>query len=284
MALPPNPRAVVTGAGGGLGRAFCLQLARRGARILASDVDLAAAESAVALLGVESHAMRCDVSKVEEIEALAVEAERRWNGVDLVINNAGVAVMGDIGDIPVEHWQWIVGVNLWGPVNGCHVFAPRLKKQRSGHILNVASMAGLVSSPHMAPYNVTKAAVVSLSESLRGELARHHVGVSALCPYFFATNIARSSRGGDEALRTLAQQMLESTGLTPDDIARIALEGVDKNKLYILPHNRGRWMWLAKRWLPNLTDRLTPRIVNAQLKKARQALPAPTTKQDREPA
>jgi NAD(P)-dependent dehydrogenase (short-subunit alcohol dehydrogenase family) len=271
VALPENPRAVVTGAGGGLGRAFCLQLARRNARILASDVDLATAQSAVANLGIESHAMRCDVSKVEEVEALATEVERRWGGVDLVINNAGVGVMGDVGEIPIENWQWIIGVNMWGPINGCHVFAPRLKKQKSGHVLNVASMAGLVSSPHMTPYNMTKAAVVSLSESLRGELARHHVGVSALCPYFFGTNIARSARGGDETLRGLAQKMLDSSDLSPDDVARIALEGVDRNQLYILPHNRGRWMWLAKRWLPGLTDWLTPRIVDAQMKKAREA-------------
>src|SRR6185312_10510780 len=112
----------------------------------------------------------------------------------LVINNAGVAVGGRVGEVALDDWRWIMGVNLWGVIHGCHVFATQLRAQGSGHILNVASAAGLLAPPGMAPYNVTKAAVVALSETLRGELRDAGVGVTVLCPTFFRTNIAASSR------------------------------------------------------------------------------------------
>ena len=132
MPLPSTTRAVVTGAGSGLGRAFCLELARRGAQVIASDVNLTEARATaeqMGQMGATAHAVQCDVSKLDQVEALAVEAEKRLGGVDLMINNAGVAVSGNIGDVPPADWQWIVGVNLWGVVHGCHVFVPRFRKQ-----------------------------------------------------------------------------------------------------------------------------------------------------------
>ena len=126
-------------------------------------------------------------------EALAAEADRAFGGTDLVVNNAGVAVGGPVGAVPLDDWKWIFGVNLWGVIYGCHVFVPRFKAQGHGHVINVASAAGLLSAPEMGPYNVTKAGVVALSETLAAELSGTGVGVTVLCPTFFRTNILASS-------------------------------------------------------------------------------------------
>src|SRR5688572_4609846 len=120
MALPPAARAVVTGAGSGLGRALRIEIAPRRGRGVASHVNVEAARAAAAALGGEAHAVACDVPKLEDVEHLAAEVDRLLGGVDLVVNNAGVAVGGDVGAVPVADWRWIVDVNLWGPVYGCH--------------------------------------------------------------------------------------------------------------------------------------------------------------------
>lgn len=263
MPFPAAPRAVVTGAGGGLGRALCAELARRGARIVASDVNLPAVETTVALLGSpNAYAVRCDVTQLADVEALAAEATRRLGGVDLVINNAGVAVGGPVGDVPLESWRWIIDINLWGPIHGCHVFVPQFRRQGAGHILNVASLAGLCSAPNMGPYNATKSAVVALSETLYGELSGTGVGVSVLCPTFFQTDIADSARmHADPAMLNLVRGLMARAKVQAADVARIALDRAARGDLYILPHFDGRAMWTFKRWLPNAFHRLTPKLL-----------------------
>ena len=250
MAFPRSPRAVVTGAGSGLGRAFCLELAARGGHVLASDVDEDAARAtAERCAGGRVHAVRCDVAKLADVEALADAADERLGGVDLVINNAGVAVSGRIGEISIADWQWLLGINLMGVIHGCHVFAPRLRRQQSGHILNVASLAGLVHLPPLAPYNVAKAGVVALSETLRFELARDGVGVTVLCPSFFPTGIAASSRGTANA-KELGAKVLARSKVTADDVARAALDGAARDDFVVIPMAEGRWAWRLKRLVP----------------------------------
>lgn len=257
--LKRNPRAVVTGAGSGLGRAFCLELARRGARVVASDVNLpSAAETVREIGGKDVHAVRCDVSKRGEVEALHAEAERLLGGVDLLVNNAGVAVAGQVGEIPESDWKWIVDINFWGPIHGCEAFLPGMKAQRSGHIINVASMAGLLCVPGMAPYNMTKSALIALSETLDAELAEHGVGVTVLCPSFFRTNIMTASRGGGGAASQLAETMMARSKLTAADVAVIALDAAEHNRLYALPHRDGRWLWRLKRSAPQRFHRMIP--------------------------
>ena len=260
MSIPANARAVVTGAGSGLGRAFCLELKKRNARILCADIDEAAAQRTAADVG--GTAARCDVSRIEDVEALAAAADRALGGVDLVVNNAGVAVAGPVGEVPLDDWRWIMGVNLWGVIYGCHVFAPRLRKQGRGHILNVASAAGLLSPPGMAPYNVTKAAVVALSETLNGELKGSGVGVTVLCPTFFRTNIGKSARGGDAKQAALIEKLMAKSKIQADDVARLALEAAADGEFYALPHADGRWMWRLKRWAPSQFVSVTAKVAS----------------------
>jgi NADP-dependent 3-hydroxy acid dehydrogenase YdfG len=167
--------AVVTGAGSGIGRAFAVELAARAGRVVCADIRLDSARETVRLIeaqGGKALALACDVSSVEAVQALAEESEQWLRGpVDLVVNNAGVGSGGrPIGEVSIEDWRWTVGVNLWGVVHGCHVFAPRLRALGRGGIINVCSAASFAAAPMMGPYNVTKAAVLALSETLRAEL------------------------------------------------------------------------------------------------------------------
>jgi NAD(P)-dependent dehydrogenase (short-subunit alcohol dehydrogenase family) len=256
----------VTGAGSGLGRALCLELARRGARVVASDVNLATADETVRLMqGGEGIALRCDVTKPDQVEDLAGEAFARLGGVDLLVNNAGVAVAGPVGDVPLADWEWVVGVNLWGVIYGCHAFVPRMVRQGSGHVLNVASAAGLLNTPKMAPYNVTKAGVVALSETMRGDLHKTGVGVTVLCPTFFPTNIGRSGRAPAEIAKVM-EQLVESGKSTAEEVARLALEGCDRNELYVTPHADGRWMWRLKRLMPSRFYDMLPTVMELRMR------------------
>lgn len=261
MPLGESPRSVVTGAGSGLGRAFCFELSRRGGRVLCADIDEAAAQRTAAEIGSAATFARCDVARADEVEALAATTERLWGGVDLVVNNAGVAVAGNVGEVSLIDWSWIVGVNFWGVVHGCHVFAPRLRRQGSGHILNVASAAGLLSPPGMASYNATKAAVIALSETLRAELREAGVGVTVLCPTFFRTNIAKNARAADARQLGAVEKMMDASKIQADDVARLALDAAARDELYALPHADGRWMWRIKRWAPSSFASIVPRIV-----------------------
>lgn len=254
MSIPSRPRAVVTGAGSGLGRAFVLELAKRGARVVASDIDLAGVEETARLArerGAEVTVARCDVAESADVEALAETAQRALGGVDLMVNNAGVAVAGEVGAVALEHWRWIVSINLMGVVHGCHVFAPLLKRQRGGHVINVASAAGLVAAPSMAAYNATKFGVVGLSEALYQELRPHGVGVTVLCPTFFPTNILASGRGdADPRMLKLVGKLMAKSKLDANGVARAALEAADAGDLYCVPMADGRAMWALKRLSP----------------------------------
>jgi NAD(P)-dependent dehydrogenase (short-subunit alcohol dehydrogenase family) len=277
MGLALEPRAVVTGGGSGLGRAFCVELARRNARILVADKNLASAEETVKLLGLpegRAHAVACDVANIEEVESLAKTADERFGGSDLIVNNAGVAVGGPMEQIPIEDWRWIISVNLLGVVHGCKVFIPRFKAQRSGHVLNVASAAGLVSAAEMAPYNMTKASVVALTETIFIELQPFGIGASVLCPTFFKTNIVTAGKihGGTDDAKSVATKLMDRSKLQADGVARIALDAASQNRLYVVPMADGRWMWRVKRLVPESFHRfLVPRAM--KMMKKRYALP-----------
>jgi NAD(P)-dependent dehydrogenase (short-subunit alcohol dehydrogenase family) len=255
MSLPPQPRVVITGAGSGLGRALCLELAERGARLVVSDVNAATAQETATLVtaaGGEARVVPCDVTRAEQVEALAQEAFSALGGVDLLVNNAGVASGGEVGKVPLEAWRFVLDVNLWGVIHGCHAFVPRLRQQGSGHVLNIASAAGLLSAPFLGPYNASKAAVVALSETLYVELRAARIGVTVACPMFFPTHIATSARymEGSEGVEKVFQELVARGPMSAERVARGCLAAVDDGALYALPMAQGRWLWRLKRLVP----------------------------------
>jgi NAD(P)-dependent dehydrogenase (short-subunit alcohol dehydrogenase family) len=271
MKLPPNPRAVITGAGSGLGRVLSVKLAARGGRILICDIHLERAVETAKLVsdaGGTAEVLGCDVTRVSDLERAAARSEQLWGGTDLLVNNAGVAAGGSVGDIPLVDWEWIVRVNLWGVIHGCHVFVPRMKARRTGWVLNVASSAGVACLPEMASYNVTKAGVIALSETLHAELAPHGVAVAVLCPTFFQTNILESMRCATSRQRTLAEAMFRDAKSTADDVADAAIRGMERGRVLILPQADGRWLWRAKRLLPSLYYRLVAQYAAAYAERA----------------
>ena len=264
--------AVVTGAGSGIGEAFAHELARRGGRVVCSDINPVTTEATAAAIranGGEAVAYACDVSKLEQVERLAEQAEA-WLGcpVDLVINNAGVGAGGlTIGEIPMEDWHWVMGVNMWGVIHGCHVFAPKIRALGRGGIINVCSTASFAAAPLMGPYNVSKAAVLALSETLAAEMSGTGVAVTALCPTFVKTNIARDGRI-PEGKSDFAAKLMQWTGIPAERVAKTTLNAMDRGQLYVLPQFDARTIWRTKRLLPAVYTRgagLLSRLAAAKL-------------------
>jgi len=259
-----DSHAVVTGAGSGIGRAFALELAARGGRVVVSDVSPGRAKETEIVIrnsGGKALAVECDVTQLDEVTALAATADD-WLGQspDLVINNAGVGAGGTaVGDTPFEDWQWVLNVNLWGVIHGCHVFTPRLRElsdagKQSG-IINVASAASFAAGPGMAPYNVSKAGVLALSETMAAELSGTKVAVTVLCPTFVKTAIAEDGRITGSAAG-LATRLMQLTGRSADSVARTTLDAHDRGQLYVLPQFDARAVWQAKRLSPRTYTRV----------------------------
>lgn len=259
--------AVITGAGSGIGASFATELARRGGRIVCSDIDETAARAtADAILGAggEALAARCDVTKLDDVSQLAKVAQDWFGGPPtLVINNAGVGAGGSaIGETEIDDWSWVLGINLWGPIHGCHVFAPILRKAGYGGIINVASAAAFGAAPGMAAYNVSKAGVLSLSETLAAELAGSGVHVTVLCPTFVKTNIVESGRITERSTQ-MAGRLMRWTGFSPERVTRTCLDTLDRGGLYCMPQPEARIGWGIKRFTPTVYTRaagLTSRV------------------------
>ena len=252
-------RAVVTGAGSGIGEAFALELAERGGRVVCADIDLAAAKETVVRIegmGGEAVPAPCDVASEDDVRALAAAAGE-WLGSppDLVVNNAGIGAGGrPVGETPLDDWRRTIDVNLWGVIHGCHVFVPAMREAGRGGIINVASAAGFTAAPRMAAYNVSKAGVVSLSETLAAELSGTDVGVTVLCPTFVKTNIFAGELIEPESAR-LAGKIARVAGFSPKRVARKALDAHDRVRLYVVPQPDAQLLWRSKRLLPGLYAR-----------------------------
>jgi NAD(P)-dependent dehydrogenase (short-subunit alcohol dehydrogenase family) len=263
--------AVVTGAASGIGLALSRAFAGEGMKVVMADIEADALEKATAELpeGAEVASMVCDVSDGEQVDALRDLAVERFGTAHVVCNNAGVSAAGPVWTHSIDDWEWVLGVNLWGVIHGVRAFAPLLVEQGEGHIVNTASMAGLVSAPMMGIYNVSKHGVVTLSETLFSDLAMvgaADVGVSVLCPGWVNTQIhlaGRNRPGAAEApVEPTEEQsaMLElvgallAEGLQPDDVAAQVVEAIRTRRFYVLTHPE---------WKPMIASRME-RIVGEQ--------------------
>jgi len=251
---------VITGAASGLGRAFSLAWAAKGWKVGILDIDMEGADETremVAEAAGMGEVFQCNVRSLEEVEAAAEHFYDLWGEVGVLVNNAGVGSGGAVGEIPMEHWEIVMEIDLWGVVYGCHAFIPRMKAQGGGHIVNVASAAGLFSAPRFAPYNVSKAAVVSLSQTLKSELAPFAIGVTVVCPPVVKTAILDNTleMAGEidydiEHEEKLIRTALENSRITPGDVAEKTMKAVEKNRLYVVPGISLQLSWLNSRYLP----------------------------------
>lgn len=246
--------AVVTGAGSGIGRSFALELARRGGTVVCSDINLEAAQATVSLieqLGATAFSVQCDVAKAEQVAQFAEQAEQLLkNPVTLVINNAGIGLGGKFDEMSMEDWQWCMDVNLWGVIHGCRAFVPKFKQLGYGAIINVASAASYTAAPEMTVYNVSKAGVRALSETLSAELKKFDIQVNVLCPTLVPTNIIKNGKVPHKGILDYALTHLAFT--TSDKVAKLTLDRLDKNQLYTIPQFDAKLFWLMKRTAPNL--------------------------------
>jgi NAD(P)-dependent dehydrogenase (short-subunit alcohol dehydrogenase family) len=246
--------AVVTGAGSGIGRELALACAREGMAIMLADIDEAGMRetaAAIAPLGVRVESMRCDVAKPLEVEALAARAWERFGAVHLLFNNAGVAVAGPVWAATLEDWKWTLDINLMGVVHGVRAFVPRMLAQGGEcHVVNTASVAGLVDIPGSGVYCVSKHGVVALSECLHHDLrvANANIGVSVLCPAYVNTGIGDSARNRPSELAATnplaapyeeaVRQALLHGKISAADVARVTLDAVKAGRFYIITHEK----------------------------------------------
>lgn len=248
--------AVVTGAGSGIGRSFALELTRRGGRVICADVNLEAARETVALIeqaGGRGHAVYCDVGDAEAVRALSEQADTLLgHPVTLLINNAGVGLGGKFNDTSLDDWKWCMHVNLWGVIHGCHYFVPGFKQQGRGAIINVASAASYTAAPEMSAYNVTKAGVRALSETLYAELKADNIRVNVLCPTLVPTNIIKNGRIPGRYSGLADHALMNYAMTTSEDVARLTLDRLDQGELYTTPQLDAKLFWLMKRVSPNL--------------------------------
>lgn len=248
----PAKRAFITGAASGLGKAFCIELAKDGWNLGMADINVKELETAAAeitALGGKTWLYPLDVSDKEQYAKVAQAFLADAGGIDLLFNNAGVGDGGAFEEYGLENYEWMVGINQMGVVYGCHYFIPAMKKQRSGHILNTASAAAIGCAPTMGAYNMTKAAVVAISETLYGELMDHNIQVSCIQPTYFRTNVVQYARGG-ELVKKATQLFIEKSGLEAATVAQEILNRAGKKELYIILPEAARKMWLFKRLAP----------------------------------
>ena len=266
--------AAVTGAASGLGRSMALAFAAEGMDVALADVDLgnvSSVENEIRKNGVRSLAMRVDVARAIEVDAFAERTLKELGAVHVVCNNAGVSPLGALWENTVANWQWILGVNLWGVIHGVRAFTPRLIAQNEGHIVNTASVAGLISPPGSGAYNVTKHAVVALSESLYHDLRERGsgVGVSVLCPAYVPTRITDSERNrpkdlplAEKSAATLAREAMLRKAVTSgkvsaDQVAQAVVAAVKEERFYILTHPRIKGAIRAR--MEDILDERAPR-------------------------
>jgi NAD(P)-dependent dehydrogenase (short-subunit alcohol dehydrogenase family) len=257
----PADVVLVTGAASGIGRATALAFAREGARLVVCDVNQAGLDALAAELGDRCLAARAvDVADREAMRAFAAEVHTLVPALDVLVNNAGVAVHGGILDTRLEDWDWLLGINLYGVIHGCHFFVPPMIARGQGHVVNVSSVYGIVAGSRVLAYVTSKFGVFGLSEALRAELRSRGVSVTTICPGMIRTNIVRNARVGEEpkapGLRERVVELFDRRGAPPERVAEAIVDAV-RLRREVVPVTPEAWaFWAMKRAAPGLTERL----------------------------
>ena len=249
-------RLLITGGATGLGKSLALIWAknhRSAIKICIADLNQMRGEATVAeleSLGAHAFFMQCDIAKQDDITHLRAVIQSQWGGLDIIINNAGVASAGSLEGETIEQWQWVLNINLLGMVRICQTFNPVFKEQGHGYFINIASQAGLTPIPFMGSYNATKAAVVSFSETMKLELSVDNIDVSVVCPSFFKTHLDESMRTEEPALKKMMARAFEKSELSALQVANIIYQAAQKRTFLILTHKLGKQAYLMKKLLP----------------------------------
>jgi len=260
---------LVTGAGSGIGRASAVAFGSRGADLVICDVDevgLAQSEEILNGLGRSVLSRRVDVGSPHEMREFAAEVHGEVRAVDILMNNAGVGVAASFLDTPLEDWDWLLRVNLWGVIHGCHFFLPPMvSRGAGGHVVNVASLAAYMPSETLSAYTTSKYGVLGLSEALRVELHRHRIGVTAVCPGVINTAITASSRmrgaAGAAGERERLTRLYQRRNYGPERVARNVLKAIQRNRA-VAPISPESWIiYYLKRIAPGAVRALTRRLL-----------------------
>lgn len=267
-------RLLITGGATGLGQALAEKWAQKHKNIQICVADINETRGAETIemlqkLGAEAFYFHCDITRSDDVNNLASELQNRWQGVDFVFNNAGVATGGGLLDESIEQWEWVYNINMLGMVRVSQAFMPLMRSQRGGYFINIASQAGLTPIPYMGSYNAVKAAVVSFSETMKLELAPDGIDVSVVCPSFFKTNLDESMRSTNPAAHKMIDRFFAKADMTREDVAESIYQQVQQKRFLILTHKLGKRVYWLKKLLPS------QRYINkmlAQTKNMKQAM------------
>lgn len=262
-------RLLITGGATGLGKSMALAWAKNentAINICIADINQSRGDATVAelqALGAQAFYQHCDITKQEDIEQLRTVINAKWHGLDIVINNAGVASGGSLQGESIEQWQWILDINLLGMVRVSQTFLADFKAQGHGYFINIASQAGLTPIPFMSSYNAVKAAVVSLSETMKLELAHDNIDVSVVCPSFFKTNLDESMRTSEPAMKKMMDRAFDKSDISAEQVATRIYQAAQKRRFLILTHKLGKQAFLMKKIMP------TAMYIKSMLKKTK---------------
>jgi NAD(P)-dependent dehydrogenase (short-subunit alcohol dehydrogenase family) len=261
----PRKRALITGAASGLGRSLALQLAAEGWTLWLTDVRadaLPTVEGEVRAAGGTPHLLGLDVTDRAQWTAAVAAVTQKTGGLDVLVNNAGVGAGGLVGEFEPADWDWVMGINFMGVVNGCHAFVPMFRAQQAGHVINVASAAALIPVPRMAAYCSAKAAVKMFSEVLSHEMADVGVGVTVVMPEFFRTNLGDRTRGPETER---ARKMINKSRYTAEQVSDAALKAAGARQLHMVFPAWTRVAW----WLWRVAPETVMPLIRAVEKKTR---------------
>jgi NAD(P)-dependent dehydrogenase (short-subunit alcohol dehydrogenase family) len=259
---------LVTGAASGLGRGIALAFARAGSDLVLVDINREGLDETAAMVekaGSRSLARRVDVSRREEMEAMAEDVLSEWGRVDILVNNAGVGVGGELVNVPLDDIEWITGINLMGEIYGTRLFLSQMIERGEGHIVNIGSLSSLAVLPFHIAYTTTKFGLAGFSEALWVECHRRGVGVTLVCPGAVSTNIAEGTRAyaGSRRQKEMTERferMLQERGMDPEKAGRLVLQAVARDRFLLIIGGEAYLLYYLRRFFPGLVRRVVSAV------------------------